>query len=93
MDENYREIDGGVYDDQDSDIHHGLLDVVEDLKGNTDTNCVKEIGNKGTTSEKSFLDKCLARQFAKFIWSKKRPVSIRDDKIVRYIIDFMPTLD
>ena len=54
MDENYREIDGGVYDDQDSDIHHGLLDVVEDLKGNTDTNCVKEIGNKGNKRKEFF---------------------------------------
>lgn len=41
MDDNYREIDGGVYDNPDIDIHTALMDIVEDIKDNPDTNGVK----------------------------------------------------
>ena len=38
MDKNYREIDGGVYDDPDADIHYVLLTIAEELKMYPDTN-------------------------------------------------------
>ena len=41
MDENYREIDGGVYDNPDLDIHEALMDIVDDIKDNPDNNGVK----------------------------------------------------
>ena len=42
MDEHYREIDGGVYDDPAVDINFVLLSIVEELKENPDTNGAKE---------------------------------------------------
>ena len=41
MDENYREIDGGVYDNPDVDIRYALLDIVDDLTMHPDTNGAK----------------------------------------------------
>ena len=41
MDKNYREIDGGVYDDPDADIHYVLLTIAEELKMYPDTNGAK----------------------------------------------------
>ena len=41
MDKNYREIDGGVYDDLDADIHFVLLSIAEELKMYLDTNGAK----------------------------------------------------
>ena len=41
MDENYREIDGGVYDNPDVDIRYALLDIVDALASHTDTNGAK----------------------------------------------------
>lgn len=41
MNENYVEIDGGVYDDPDADINFVLLSIVEELKENPDTNGAK----------------------------------------------------
>ena len=41
MDENYREIDGGVYDNLDVDIRYALLDIVDDLATHPDTNGAK----------------------------------------------------
>ena len=41
MDENYREIDGGVYDNPDVDIRYALLDIVDDLATRPDTNGAK----------------------------------------------------
>ena len=41
MDKNYREIDGGVYDDPDADIHFVLLSIAEELKMYPDTNGAK----------------------------------------------------
>ena len=41
MDENYREIDGGVYDNPDVDIRYALLDIVDDLVTHPDTNGAK----------------------------------------------------
>ncbi|MBR5597154.1 MAG: nucleotidyltransferase domain-containing protein [Lachnospiraceae bacterium] len=41
MDENYREIDGGVYDNPDVDIRYALLDIVDDLATHPDTNGAK----------------------------------------------------
>ena len=43
MDENYREIDGGVYDNPDVDIRYALLDIVDDLATHPDTNGAREI--------------------------------------------------
>ena len=41
MDKNYREIDGGVYDDLDVDIQFVLLTIAEELRMYPDTNGVK----------------------------------------------------
>lgn len=41
MDENYHEIDGGVYDNPDVDIRYALLDIVDDLATHPDTNGAK----------------------------------------------------
>lgn len=41
MDKSYREIDGGVYDDPDADIHYVLLTIAEELKMYPDTNGAK----------------------------------------------------
>ncbi len=41
MDKNYREIDGGVYDDPDADLHYVLLTIAEELKMYPDTNGAK----------------------------------------------------
>lgn len=41
MDKNYREIDGGVYDDPDADIRFVLLSIAEELKMYPDTNGAK----------------------------------------------------
>lgn len=51
MDEHYREIDGGVYDDPDVDISYVLLSIVEELKENPDTN-----GAKGEYYERIQID-------------------------------------
>jgi len=48
MDEHYREIDGGVYDDPAVDINFVLLSIVEELKENPDTN-----GAKGNITKES----------------------------------------
>lgn len=48
--EDYREIDGGVYDDSNVTIHEALHEIVEDLKQNPDTN-----GAKGRITEDSEL--------------------------------------
>lgn len=48
--EDYREIDGGVYDDSNVTIHEALQGIVEDLKQNPDTN-----GTKGRITEDSKL--------------------------------------
>lgn len=48
--EDYREIDGGVYDDSNVAIHEVLHEIVEDLKQNPDTN-----GTKGRITEDSEL--------------------------------------
>lgn len=50
MDKNYREIDGGVYDDPGADIYYVLLTITEELKMNPDTN-----GAKGQITMKSKL--------------------------------------
>ena len=50
MDEHYREIDGGVYDDPAVDINFVLLSIVEELKENPDTN-----GAKGNITKESKL--------------------------------------
>lgn len=50
MDEHYREIDGGVYDDPVVDINFVLLSIVEELKENPDTN-----GAKGNITKESKL--------------------------------------
>ena len=50
MDKNYREIDGGVYDDPDADIHYVLLSIAEELKMYPDTN-----GTKGNITMDSKL--------------------------------------
>lgn len=50
MDEHYREIDGGVYDDLAVDINFVLLSIVEELKENPDTN-----GAKGNITKESKL--------------------------------------
>lgn len=42
MDEHYREIDGGVYDDPAVDINFVLLSIVEELKENPDINGAKQ---------------------------------------------------
>ena len=42
MDQQYREIDGGVYDNADISIREALQDIVDDLKQNPDTNDAKE---------------------------------------------------
>ncbi len=54
MDEKYREIDGGVYDDPDADIHYVLLSITEELKLYPDTNGTK--GNITTDSKLIQLD-------------------------------------
>lgn len=41
MDCEYREIDGGIYDDPEADIEEVLNDIVEDLKNNPDYNGAK----------------------------------------------------
>ena len=41
MDQQYREIDGGVYDNPDIGIRAALQDIVDDLKQNPDTNGAK----------------------------------------------------
>ena len=41
MDKNYREIDGGVYDDPEADINFVLLSIAEELKMYPDTNGAK----------------------------------------------------
>lgn len=41
MDQNYREIDGGVYDNPDISIREALQDIIDDLKQNPDTNGAK----------------------------------------------------
>lgn len=41
MNKNYREIDGGVYDDPDVDIYYVLLTIAEELKMYPDTNGAK----------------------------------------------------
>lgn len=41
MDQNYREIDGGVYDNPDADINYVLLTIAEELKMYPDTNGAK----------------------------------------------------
>lgn len=48
--EDYREIDGGVYDDSNVTIREALHEIVEDLKQNPDTN-----GAKGRITEESEL--------------------------------------
>lgn len=48
--EDYREIDGGVYDDSNVAIREALHEIVEDLKQNPDTN-----GTKGRITENSEL--------------------------------------
>lgn len=50
MDEHYREIDGGVYDDPAVDINFVLLSIVEELKENPDTN-----GARGNITKESKL--------------------------------------
>lgn len=50
MDQQYREIDGGVYDNPEVDIREALQDIVDDLKQNPDTN-----GAKGNITEESEL--------------------------------------
>ncbi|MBB2181760.1 nucleotidyltransferase domain-containing protein [Lachnospiraceae bacterium MD1] len=54
MDENYREIDGGVYDNPEISIREALKDIIEDLKQNPDTNGAK--GNISMESELVLLD-------------------------------------
>ena len=54
MDENYREIDGGVYDNPEVSIREALKDIVDDLKQNPDTNGAK--GNISMESELVPLD-------------------------------------
>lgn len=41
MDCEYREIDGGIYDDPEADIEEVLNDIIEDLKNNPDYNGAK----------------------------------------------------
>lgn len=41
MDQQYREIDGGIYDNLDISIREALQDIVDDLKQNPDTNGAK----------------------------------------------------
>lgn len=50
MDLQYREIDGGVYDNPDIGIREALQDIVDDLKQNPDTN-----GAKGNITEEAEL--------------------------------------
>lgn len=50
MNQQYREIDGGVYDNSDIGIRVALQDIVDDLKQNPDTN-----GAKGNITEESEL--------------------------------------
>jgi len=50
MDQQYREIDGGVYDNPDISIREALQDIVDDLKQNPDTN-----GAKGNITEETEL--------------------------------------
>ena len=50
MDQQYREIDGGVYDNPDIGIREALQDIVDDLKQNSDTN-----GAKGNITEEAEL--------------------------------------
>lgn len=54
MDQNYREIDGGVYDNPDISIREALQDIIDDLKQNPDTNGAK--GNITMESELVLLD-------------------------------------
>ena len=54
MDENYREIDGGVYDNPDVDIRYALLDIVDDLVSHPDTNGAK--GNISSDAKWEQLD-------------------------------------
>ena len=54
MDENYREIDGGVYDNPDVDIRYALLDIVDDLASHPDTNGAK--GNISSDAKWEQLD-------------------------------------
>lgn len=54
MDQNYREIDGGVYDNPDISIREALQDIIDDLKQNPDTNGAK--GNITMESELVPLD-------------------------------------
>lgn len=54
MDEKYREIDGGVYDDPDADIHYVLLSITEELRLYPDTNGTK--GNITMDSKLILLD-------------------------------------
>ena len=54
MDENYREIDGGVYDNPDVDIRYALLDIVDDLATHPDTNGAK--GNISSDTKWEQLD-------------------------------------
>lgn len=50
MNQQYREIDGGVYNNPDVSIREALQDIVDDLKLNPDTN-----GTKGNITEESEL--------------------------------------
>lgn len=54
MDQQYREIDGGVYDNPDIGIRAALQDIVDDLKQNPDTNGAK--GNIAVEDELIPLD-------------------------------------
>ena len=50
MNQQYREIDGGVYDNRDISIREALQDIIDDLKQNPDTN-----GAKGKITEDAEL--------------------------------------
>lgn len=54
MDQQYREIDGGVYDNSDIGIREALQDIIDDLKQNPDTNGAK--GNIAMEDELIPLD-------------------------------------
>lgn len=54
INENFEEIDGGIYDNPDVTIEEALLDIVEDLKSEPDYNGSK--GNIQQNDEICFID-------------------------------------
>lgn len=61
MDENYREIDGGVYDNPDVDIRYALLDIVDDLRVIRIRMEQREISLRMQSGSNLILMKCLSK--------------------------------